>query len=59
MRRSSARPLRFYEYKIKKKTFLKDRCFSSGQPSTPFYANADTQKLGVLKDNKGKAGVYL
>lgn len=52
-------PCDFMNIKLKKNTFLKDRCFSSGQPSTPFYANADTQKLGVLKDNKGKVGVYL
>lgn len=24
-----------------------------------FYLNADTDKLQILKDNKGKAGVYL
>jgi hypothetical protein len=44
---------------LKKNTFLKSRCFSSAQPSTPFYANADTQKLSILNDNKGKAGIYL
>jgi hypothetical protein len=24
-----------------------------------YYSNADTDKLQILKDNKGKAGVYL
>lgn len=39
---------------------ISKRYFSSGQPSTPIlYANADTDKLSILKDNKGKAGVYL
>jgi hypothetical protein len=33
-------------------------CSSSGQ-SNPIYPNADTLKLDILKENKGKAGVYL
>lgn len=39
---------------------INKRYFSSGKPSTLIvYANADTQKLSILMDNKGKAGIYL
>jgi hypothetical protein len=37
--------------------FINKRDFSSsGLPSTPIYTNADTQKLSIIKENKGKAG---
>lgn len=44
--------------KINAYNLTNKRYFSSGQPSTPIvvYANADTEKLSILKDNKGKAG---
>ena len=37
-------------------SLINKRYFLSGQPSTPppiLYANADTDKLSILKDNKG------
>ena len=43
-------------------SLINKRYFSSGtdKPSSArIYVNADTQKLSILNDNKGKAGVYL
>ena len=33
-------------------------CSGNNKKPVKVYANADTQKLQLLKDNKGKAGVY-
>ena len=30
-----------------------------GYPSSQVYLNADTDKLDIIKDNKGKTGIYL
>lgn len=35
------------------------RFFSSKANTPKLYENADVQKLEVLKENKGKSGVYL